>query len=115
LTVLAVDDDDLVLTNTVIMLDDLGHGTIQARSAEEALRILELGPLPDVVVTDHAMPHMTGAELAERIALLYPQVAVIVASGYAELAQDQQYVIKRLQKPFSQLQLQEALAAVPIG
>ena len=67
LTVLAVDDDGLVLTNTVAMLEDLGHGVIAASSGQQALDILgKHGPV-DLVITDHAMPQMTGLELANAI------------------------------------------------
>lgn len=82
LSILAVDDDALVLMNTVIMLEDLGHTVTEAHSAKDAIRLLKEGPIPDMVVTDHAMPQMTGAELAKFIQDEYPQVGVIVASGY---------------------------------
>jgi PAS domain S-box-containing protein len=111
LCVLTVDDDPLVLMNTVIMLEDLGHTVMEAHSAEEALKLLEVGPLPDVLISDHAMPHMTGAELARLVEQRYPEISVIVASGYAELPQDAEMATRRLQKPFSQRQLKEAVAA----
>jgi len=114
LTVLAVDDDALVLMNTVLMLEDLGHTAIEAHSAADALKILAAGPSPDVVITDHAMPQMTGAELADKIAELYPDLKVIVASGYAELPKGAK-ALARLTKPFSQRQLMEGLAAVQDG
>jgi CheY-like chemotaxis protein len=110
-SVLAVDDDALVLMNTVIMLEDLGHSVVQAQSAEEALSMLGRGPLPDVLITDHAMPHMTGAELAQEVDLRYPDIEIIVASGYAELPQNPGKAVQRLQKPFSQKQLSDAVAA----
>jgi PAS domain S-box-containing protein len=109
LTVMAVDDDALVLMNTVFMLEDMGHIVVGANSAREAIDLLSTGPLPDVVVTDHAMPQMTGAQLAELIASDYPQVRVVVASGYAELPDNSGRVVTRLQKPFSQRQLNDAL------
>src|SRR6202049_936985 len=67
LVVVAVDDDRLVLTNTIAMLDDLGHTGIAASSGKEALDILrQQGPV-DLVITDYAMPHMTGLQLANAI------------------------------------------------
>lgn len=107
--IMAVDDDALVLINTVIMLEDMGHTVIEAHSAQEALNLLQEGPLPDVLITDHAMPEMTGADLAKTIQTEYPQIKIIVASGYAELPHDADKSIKRLQKPFSQRQLNGAL------
>jgi PAS domain S-box-containing protein len=110
LTVLAVDDDSLVLMNTVLMLEDLGHTTMEAQSAVEALQVLELGPLPDVVITDHAMPHTTGSQLAAMIIERYPGIPVILATGYAELPSGEESALPRLAKPFGQAQLQRALA-----
>lgn len=112
LTVLAVDDDALVLMNTILLLEDLGMETIQACSGEEALAALQTGVLPDVVITDHAMPNMTGARLCQKIQALYPTLPIVLATGYAELPDgvgDLRGVV-RLSKPFSQAQLSRALA-----
>ncbi|WP_432444313.1 PAS domain S-box protein [Rhizobium leguminosarum] len=109
LSVLAVDDDGLVLMNTVLMLEDLGHKTAQAASGVEALKYLEDGFVPDVVVTDHAMPGMTGSELASKIRQQYPHIPVILATGYAELPQGADPDVLRLPKPFNQTQLTGAL------
>ncbi|MGB8614732.1 MAG: PAS domain S-box protein, partial [Pseudolabrys sp.] len=67
LTILAVDDDALVLMNTVSMLEDLGHAVFEAYSGKEALEILRREDSIDLVVTDQAMPKMTGTELAKVI------------------------------------------------
>ncbi|WP_428423947.1 PAS domain S-box protein [Pararhizobium sp.] len=112
LTVMAVDDDGLVLMNTVLMLEDLGHTVIEANSGEEALRLLEHGPLPDILITDHAMPHMTGAELVRQALERHPALHVVLATGYAELPGGEGAGLARLSKPFSQKQLNEVLAAV---
>jgi PAS domain S-box-containing protein len=112
MTVMAVDDDSLVLMNTVLMLEDLGHTVIEANSAAEALKRLEHGPLPDVLITDHAMPQMTGAELAKQLAERHPELNVILATGYAELPGGEGAGLARLSKPFSQDQLNEALANI---
>ncbi|NLR97184.1 PAS domain S-box protein [Rhizobium sp. P38BS-XIX] len=110
LSVMVVDDDSLVLLNTALMLEDLGHTVIEAHSAKEALTLLEAGQLPDVVITDHAMPQITGAELREKIMQLYPDLEVVLATGYAELPHGAKEGRIRLSKPFSQAQLSEALA-----
>ena len=67
LRVLAVDDDVLVLFNTVAMLEDLGHQVRQAASGREALAWVESGEPLDLVITDQAMPQMTGLQLAGAI------------------------------------------------
>jgi CheY-like chemotaxis protein len=84
LVVLAVDDDELVLTNTVAMLEDLGHKGIAATSGKAALDILGEQPV-DLVVTDYAMPQMTGLQLADGIKTEWPGIPVIIATGFAEM------------------------------
>lgn len=108
LVILAVDDDDLVLTNTAGMLEDLGHTVFQASSAQDALRILERGDV-DLVVTDHAMPGMTGAQLADAIESLRPDLPVIIITGFAELPPHASRR-PRLDKPFRQAELASAVA-----
>lgn len=97
---------------TVLLLEDLGMETIQASSGEEALAILGSGQLPDVVVTDHAMPKMTGARLCQEIRVRFPTLPVVLATGYAELPEGSGEIgeVVRLSKPFSQKQLSRALA-----
>ncbi|MFP3547337.1 PAS domain S-box protein [Rhizobium sp. SIMBA_035] len=112
MTVLVVDDDALVLMNTVLLLEDLGMETMQASSGEEAMRQLDSGELPAVVITDHAMPHMTGAQLCRRIREQHPSLPLILATGYAELPEGAELLsdVVRLPKPFSQAQLSRALS-----
>ncbi len=110
---LVVDDDGLVLMNSVLMLEDLGHCAIDAQSGEDALNVLADGPLPDVVLTDQAMPHMTGAELAKKITERYPGLKKSSsATGYAELPEGVGADLPRLSKPFTQSQLNNLLAAL---
>ncbi|WP_073136937.1 PAS domain-containing protein [Muricoccus roseus] len=111
LDVLVVDDDPLVLASSAALLADLGHRAREADSAASALAALRAGPLPDLVLTDHAMPGMTGAELAARIRSLYPGLPVILASGYADLPAGEVLDLPRLDKPFGR----EALAAAMAG
>ncbi|MEO8115899.1 MAG: ATP-binding protein, partial [Phenylobacterium sp.] len=111
LTVLAVDDDFLVLTNTAAMLEDLGHQVIAASSAAEALQAMGERQV-DVVITDHAMPQMTGLQLAREIAAAWPDLPVILATGYAELPADAGDEIPRLAKPYGQAALARILREV---
>ena len=62
-----VDDDPLVLTNMAAMLDDIGHTVFEATSAREALAILRRENAIQLVLTDQAMPQMTGLQLIEEI------------------------------------------------
>ena len=110
LTVLAVDDDFLVRIGTVALLEDLGHTVKEANSGKEALKILKQEMKIDLVLTDHAMPHMTGLELAKAIHEIRPELPIIIASGYAELQDGTGTKLPRLSKPFSQQQLALAIS-----
>jgi PAS domain S-box-containing protein len=109
LKILAVDDDDLVLMNTSAMLEDLGHEVLEAHSGAQALQILRREPAVDLLVTDQAMPNMTGLQLAETAQELKPELAVILATGYAELPPGADPALGRLAKPFTQAELAEAV------
>src|ERR1700736_2974032 len=87
-TVLIVDDDLLVMTGISAMIEDLGHTPIEAHSGAEALAKLALDTEIDLVITDHAMPAMTGLQLARHVRETYPGLPVILATGYAELPGD---------------------------
>jgi len=111
--VMIVDDDLLVMTGTAAMIDDLGHTSIEAHSAAEALAKLESGIEVDVVITDHAMPSMTGLQLAECIQDRFPGLPIILATGYAELPADPVKLgLLKLTKPCTQ---QEIAAAIHLA
>ncbi|HJU15425.1 MAG TPA: response regulator [Stellaceae bacterium] len=99
--VLVVDDDPIVAAGTAALLEDLGHATIEAGSGAGALDVLRSEGDIDIVITDYAMPGMTGAELAARIAGMRPGLPVIIASGYAELLEEE-VTWPRLAKPYRQ-------------
>jgi CheY-like chemotaxis protein len=106
LDVLLVDDDPLVLSNTAAMLEDLGHRVVTAPSGDAALKLLATQRV-DLLLTDHAMPHMTGAQLVSAVRV-QQQLPVIIATGFAELPEDVS-AMTRLRKPYSQADLLEAI------
>jgi signal transduction histidine kinase len=111
-TVLLVDDDALVSEGTAAMLEDLGHEVLEARSGAIALRLLQERSNVDLVITDHAMPEMTGLDLARIIRQRYPDLPIILATGYAEVSPDAaaDFGLPRLSKPFTQRTLSEVIA-----
>jgi PAS domain S-box-containing protein len=115
LCVLAVDDDSLVLANVSAMLEDLGHKVIAAGSGARAIEEIELNPGIDVVITDQAMPVMTGLQLIEILRARRPGLPAILATGYAELPQGVSASIGRLSKPFTQRALAKVLAATAVS
>jgi CheY-like chemotaxis protein len=111
LTVLVVDDDPLVLANTAAMLEDLGHTALRAASGAEALGMLRGAHAVDVVLTDQVMPKMTGAQLIAAVKAEWPQLPLIIATGFAELPADLDPDLPKLKKPFQQLLLARTIEA----
>jgi signal transduction histidine kinase len=111
LSVLLVDDEDLVRTATAEMIRDLGHSVAEADGALEALGRLDGGFRADVVVTDYMMPGMDGGALARRIAESYPDIAVLLITGYTGPTNDVMH-LPRLAKPFGQSEIATALATL---
>jgi CheY-like chemotaxis protein len=111
LRVVAVDDDSLVLLNTVAMLEEMGHTVLEARTGAAALSLIGNNPI-DLVITDQAMPQMTGIQLMEKIRAQQPGLPVIVATGYAELPSGHGPDVVVLSKPFLAKSLERAIAKV---
>jgi PAS domain S-box-containing protein len=111
-TILAVDDDALILMNTVVMLEDMGHTVFSAYSGADALGIFRERPEINLVITDQAMPGMTGSQLASAIRDERPGIPIILATGYGELPTDLEHAVLRLGKPFGQKDLQRSLSEV---
>ena len=110
LTILTVDDDPLVALNTLSLLEELGHTVYSVSSGSRALEVLRREGHIDLVITDQAMPGMTGSELASKIHAEKPDLPVILATGYAELPPGEGRGIPRLAKPFRQGDLADAIA-----
>ena len=110
LAVLVVDDDPLVLENTSALLQDVGYSVTAVDNGETALDLLRRQGNFDILVTDHMMPGMTGAQLAEAIQAERPDLPVLLVSGYADLA-DGNRQLHTLAKPFTHASLIHAINA----
>jgi CheY-like chemotaxis protein len=108
--ILVVDDNDALLENLCDLLESEGYAVAVARSGHGALEHLARDPLPSVVLVDHMMPGMTGAELVGRIRT-DPRLAglrVVLSTGLAP-ARGTVAADAVLTKPFG---IEELLAAV---
>ncbi|MBW6426018.1 response regulator [Rhizobium sp. XQZ8] len=102
--ILVVDDEPLILINTEAILQEAGAVVRAATSAVEALELIRRHKDISCVVTDYAMPGMSGAQLAAAVRVKVPHLPIIVATGYAEVPDEiKQYL--RLQKPFTAAEL----------
>ncbi|MHA0337341.1 response regulator [Sphingomonas aquatilis] len=107
-TALLVDDDDLVRSSVSQMLSAIGYEVTEAKSAEDALALVNSGMNPSVVVTDHLMTGMSGAALGSALRARTP---VLIVSGYAESSEITPE-FPRLMKPFRQDELAAKLAEI---
>jgi PAS domain S-box-containing protein len=111
-TLLLVDDDFLINLSTKALLEDLGHTVIQAASGAKALEVLRTEKPIDLMITDYAMPGMTGLQLAEAARGLRPELPILLATGYADLPAGAVLDLPRLSKPYHQKQLAEQITAL---
>jgi PAS domain S-box-containing protein len=114
LRILAVDDDAIVLLNTVTMLQDLGHDVIEMHSGPEALDALAAEEF-DLLLSDYAMPGMNGGELIDRAREVRPGLRAAIVSGYADLPEGSALDVPRLGKPFSESDLAMLIARMTAG
>jgi len=115
LTILAVDDDELVLMNTVAMLEEFGHTVVQAAGGGQALEILAGDQTIQLMVTDQAMPGMTGMQLAQRVRETRPDLPIVLATGFAQLPADATPSLPRLSKPFTMSELARVVEQATAG
>ncbi|MGV3576761.1 MAG: PAS domain S-box protein [Devosia sp.] len=115
LRVLVADDDALVLMNTAALLEDLGHEVVEAFSGGDALQKFRSRGDIDLIITDQAMPNMTGTQLIEAIDAARPGIPAIIASGYGEGVELPGRPVERLGKPFDQARLAKSIARVMDG
>jgi PAS domain S-box-containing protein len=115
LQILVVDDDALMRNILSEMLEGLGHRVETASSGLEALRRLTAGLEADLVILDHNMPGLTGAETLPRLMQLRPHLRVLIATGFLDdelrrlLAEFP--AVLAVQKPFSLTELNTLIRA----
>jgi CheY-like chemotaxis protein len=81
LDVLIVDDDPLILTVVDLMVRHAGHTARTACDGPAALDVLA-DATADIIVSDIRMPGMDGLELARLVRKDYPQIPIILMTGY---------------------------------
>jgi PAS domain S-box-containing protein len=108
---LLVDDDQEVRQVARAMLEAMGGMVTEAACGAEALLRLRTDSDIDLVLADYTMPEMTGMDLAAEIAVIAPQVPIVLMTGYsaAALGATTPHVCAVLQKPFRVEQLALAL------
>jgi PAS domain S-box-containing protein len=115
LNILLVDDHDEVRGTTAAVLEELGHKVTEAANGAEALAALNNGKSNwDLLISDYAMPELSGTELVEKLRKAQPALPCLIITGYAEkdAVGERPNDIVVLSKPFTPAKLSEAILKV---
>ncbi len=112
-SLLIVDDEPNIVASLVRLLRSEDYRVLTAANATDALELLALNPV-QVIISDHRMPVMTGAEFLARVKSLYPDIVRILFSGYIEMdaltdAVNRGAVYRFLLKPWDDDVLRESI------
>ncbi len=115
--VLVVEDNPRVRKLSVERVRDLGYQTEEAQDGDAALKLMQSGIAVDIVFSDLVMPGgLNGYDLARKVQGLFPDVKILLTSGYAsdvistKLGASGEH--KVLHKPYRQSELAERLQAL---
>ena len=111
--ILLIDDDAAVLEVVSLMLASQGHAVVPAGSGREGLSRLESGESVDLVLTDLAMPHMSGWDVVRAVKSRWPAIRVGVVTGTPEhLAGEREVVDALIMKPVTLESLREGIRQI---
>jgi putative two-component system response regulator len=112
--ILVIDDEHLIRTLMVEILETAGHEALPAESAERALALLDEGGEFDLVVSDVIMPGLSGLELLETVRLRRASLPVVLVTGVGTYGTLSQALTRGaaglLTKPFSHAKLRNTVA-----
>jgi PAS domain S-box-containing protein len=109
-TILVVEDNAEVAEITASLVEQLGYQTARVENATEALNRLQRGDKIDLVLSDVVMPGgMNGIALAQEIGNHYPNVPVVLTSGYSDVVHTLQARYPILRKPFQLSALERSI------
>lgn len=113
LKILLVDDHTEVRNTTAAVLEDCGHRVTEAENGTEALAMMKKRHCCfDLLITDYAMPHLSGTDFLREARLICPDVPALLITGYAEaeMIRDKPEGVETLLKPFTPSHLEAAMA-----
>ncbi|HZG47118.1 MAG TPA: response regulator [Allosphingosinicella sp.] len=112
LRILLVDDNEAVRATTAALLADLGHSVETAEDGASMLKMLDEDSSYDLIITDYAMPLMSGGEAMLQARAVKPDIRAIIISGYADAEDIERKPegVQVLGKPFSPDDMTRAIA-----
>jgi signal transduction histidine kinase len=113
-TVLLADDEEMVLSVGTMMLKHVGLDVVTAADGEEALtRAVQHGDRLQCIILDLSMPNMSGEATCNEFKKLFPEVPIVITSGYMKEEIDRQFppgqVAAFLPKPFELFNIQTVM------
>ncbi|HEX4762066.1 MAG TPA: response regulator [Sphingomicrobium sp.] len=117
-TILLVDDHLEVRVTTAAVLEEMGHKVVEAANGKEALDTLKGEACRiDLLISDYAMPHLSGTDFLREARELCPDVPALIITGYADAGaiSDRPHGVEVLLKPFTENALGEAIDRVCSG
>ena len=81
--ILCVDDEQTGLTVRRLLLSSAGYKVLTATRADAALRLFRCNHV-DLVITDHLLPDLTGAQLTSQMKQLKPEVPIVLLTGLVD-------------------------------
>ncbi len=110
--ILLVDDERAIRQFVRAVLERNGYDVMDAGSAEDALRLLHVGPAPQLLLTDIVMPGQNGIWLAAQFHRLHPGTPVLFISGFSQNYQEELTGSICLRKPFTPAELMAAVTDI---
>ena len=88
--ILLVDDEEVIVTIERQMLERLGYQVTSRISSIEALEAFRTAPDKfDLVITDMAMPNMSGYKLSAELAKIRPGIPILLCTGFSEIMSEE--------------------------
>jgi PAS domain S-box-containing protein len=112
LNILLVDDHHEVRGTTAAVLAELGHSVTEAANGAEAIAALkDKGAGWDLLISDYAMPELSGTDLVQELRKVHPDLPCLIITGYAsgEAVNGRPDDVLVLSKPFTPAKLSEAI------
>jgi CheY-like chemotaxis protein len=117
ITVLLIDDEEMVINISEMMLKNLGYKVLKAHCGLEGVQLFEENQSKiDLIISDLEMPMMNGEEVMDKLREIDPQIKVMLSSG-ALTDTDEQHVMNKgfngfLKKPYNLDTLCEKMAEI---
>jgi CheY-like chemotaxis protein len=114
-TILLIDDEEMVIDISEMMLKKLGYKVLKARNGHEGLQLFETNKTKiDLIISDLDMPKMNGKEVLDKLRDIDPHIKVMLSSG-ALIDTDERSVLNEgfngfLKKPYSMTTLSEKMS-----